>query len=685
MPLRLQKYINLNRRPEPIPPPEQISLPEPTRLPEPIPDKVLFPQLHHDDISNNDNRPIVLFVIQKRGHGLTEKSFCGIGIRGKLTSDILKDSKEYNFVSCFVDTLAEFKVLVKKFSPKIIIYNYSPVSTEWMNTCEFSVMFPHIIHVVINYDMTQKLVDQTTSTNKFNYIITDDDTLQPNDHVFVVARSIPLPTKSYSNNNNNNLPIIGFQGFSARHKGIHRIAKQVIEEFDKAIIRLHIPFSLYGDPHGIRTQECVDEIKRILRNSKIQLEVSHDFKTDEEIVAWLGENDVNCYFYDYLDGCGIASSPDYAIASRKPIAITRSHQFRHMWNLSPSICIEENTLKKIIKNGITPLEPLYEKYTHENVINNYNMICDILYNKHFKTTKFIMINSVPRTCGVYDYALRIRNILQKQLVFGYKEIDTEQDYWNLIQNDNFTYKIVILNYHPSVFPWYKMEMEQKGLTYYYLYHDYTLLDIQPQFILNNDPTATIGVPLPRPLYLDGKECSIQDDVYQPNLKCPKIGSFGFGKSFERIVQIVQEEFDNAIIDLRLPYAYYSKDNGNRMNQIKQMCRNMLVKKNIKLNISHEYVEPEDIISFLQSNDLNIFVYDFLGKSGCSSVLDYALCVNRPIAISDSYMFRHIFHPSICVYQHSLKEIMLNGTDYVKELRAKWHHQSLIDLFSNLSC
>jgi hypothetical protein len=174
------------------------------------------------------------------------------------------------------------------------------------------------------------------------------------------------------------IPKIGFQGFGFRNKGIHRIALQVQSEFDEAIIRLHIPYSLFVDNNGIEARARVAEVEQIITKPGIKIEVSHDFKTEAEVVAWLNENTINCYFFDPLPNCGISSSIDYALAARRPIAITKSHMLVHLWNLKPSVLIEENSLRTIIANGIAPLEPLYEKYTQAQVAKDYENVCDVI-------------------------------------------------------------------------------------------------------------------------------------------------------------------------------------------------------------------------------------------------------------------------------------------------------------------
>lgn len=315
----------------------------------------------------------VLFVTQSYGKGCDEKSHCGVGIRGKLTGEILSK----HFILCHADSNTELERYIIEHKPTVIFYNYHSITTPWMNDSTLRDKYSSIKHVMIHYDVTQNMID-TFNPEKFHgfkHIVTDNEVLKTNNtSVFKVTRSLPrslphnLPSK-------NGIPKIGFQGFASAHKGIFRLAKTVQDEFDEAILRLHIPYSLFGDPNGDSARSYVQAVKEMITKPGIQVESSHEFWPDDKIVEWLSENDVNCYFLDRLENSGIASSPDYAIAARRPIAITQSCMLMHMWDLEPTICIEKTNLKTIIKNGIEPLKPLYEKYTHSNVINDYLDIC----------------------------------------------------------------------------------------------------------------------------------------------------------------------------------------------------------------------------------------------------------------------------------------------------------------------
>jgi len=338
-----------------------------------------------------NNKPIIGFVSQRVGSSSDGyNSYCGIGIRGKLTADILSTSKsnKYRFVSIFIDSISQLEDFIIKNKPKIIIYNYHFITTPFLNDNYIRNKYNDIIHVMIHYDILQSHVDNFSPSmfNGFNHIITDNDKIikkyKDDKNIFIVTRSIP-----YSKNvtryeeRDDKIPIIGFQGFGFVHKGIIRIADKVQEEFDEAIIRLHIPYSYFGDPNGNEARKRVDEVKQIIRKPGIKIEATHDFLSDEDIIQLLNKNTVNCYFYDFLEQSGIASSPDYAIAAMRPIAVNNSRMLINLHNLEPSIEIEKISLKDIIKNGITPLVPIHETYKTSNVIHDYENICDILLNK----------------------------------------------------------------------------------------------------------------------------------------------------------------------------------------------------------------------------------------------------------------------------------------------------------------
>jgi hypothetical protein len=314
----------------------------------------------------------VLFVAQTLGH----KAACGIGLIGKLLGESLVKSKKYRFEVLYTDSEKDLEDKIVATSPAAIIYNYHSHTTPWVHNPTLRKRFSNIVHIMLHHDIHQQIIDSYSARKYFGfkYLVTADPTLKGNDNVFLVNRLIPPhQPKSYIDKG---IPIIGFQGFGPRHKGIHKIAEKVQEEFDEAVIRLHIPFSFYGDPEGNEARKRVAEVRDIIKKPGIKVEASHDLLSTDEIVKFLSENTINCYFYDYLPGAGLASSPDYALAARRPLAVTKSHQLRNFIGLNPSICIEDNSLKDIISFGLKPLEKLHNSYTEESVLRDYETMLD---------------------------------------------------------------------------------------------------------------------------------------------------------------------------------------------------------------------------------------------------------------------------------------------------------------------
>lgn len=172
--------------------------------------------------------------------------------------------------------------------------------------------------------------------------------------------------------------------------------------------------------------------------------------------------------------------------------------------------------------------------------------------------------------------------------------------------------------------------------------------------------------------------------YNNNFPEPKkliISSFGFGtakKGFENLVKKVQEEFDEVEIRINVPFSEYCDKDGSSAKKYAKECRELISKPGIKLNFTHNYFNQTQLLDFLAQSSLIVFLYEDKIGRGISSVLDYALAVNRPIAISNSVMFRHVLDtkPSICIADNSLSEIIKNGTSSLKKFTDDWTAENL---------
>ena len=307
---------------------------------------------------------------------LGEKEGCGVGQYGKHWSTALMEAEEFDFDVLYTDSLQETLNAIYNLQPDIVFYMWNRIASGWMENPAIKQIFPKIKHVNICVDTItrQEIVDNFSPEHHnggFDYLLVCNPTLVGNDRVFVSTRLLP-PAPNVPQYKSD-IPIIGYHGFALGYKGIHKLAAVVNHEFDECIFRLHMPQSWFMDHDGQETIRRKNEISNIIQKPGIRVEYTHHMMDPQDMVNWLSQNTINCYFYEPSDHAALASSTEYALAARRPIAVTRSSYFGDFLNCNPSVVIyEPHSLKEIIANGIEPLKHLHESYTKENFIKHWS-------------------------------------------------------------------------------------------------------------------------------------------------------------------------------------------------------------------------------------------------------------------------------------------------------------------------
>jgi hypothetical protein len=311
----------------------------------------------------------------------------------------------------------------------------------------------------------------------------------------------------------------------------------------------------------------------------------------------------------------------------------------------------------------------------------------------------LFLNHKIQNCGVYQYGKRVFDIIEKdpEVKYIYKEIDCYEEYTALL-NENNHINAIIYNYHLCTMYWLndsniQRKVKNIAIPHECRSHEYLfdiICSIDPD--LNDTPTF---YSLPRPIYEN-----IDDMISTPttdtnvdqfinqytDTNIPIFGSFGFGfhkKNFEKIVSLVNEQYDNAIIKLVIPLAHFG-GNDHQNSMIKESCIKENKKEGIVLMITHDFFSTTDILKFLKSNTMNIFLYSQDGNTnGISSTVDYALSVKKPLAISDSFMFRNIYSDEICLYKNSIEYCIKKSVDYCSIFLEKYSNQNLINKFRKI--
>ncbi len=299
--------------------------------------------------------------------------------------------------------------------------------------------------------------------------------------------------------------------------------------------------------------------------------------------------------------------------------------------------------------------------------------------------KVLFVSHTQQLCGVHEFGLNVAAALQKsaRYSFVYAECSSADELLAKAARENPV--AIIYNYYFSTMPWLKKKIMRKlNVRHIGIMHEVTQQkaddahDSLFQFHIAPDPSLLLKNPI---VFKTGRLVPAYDNIFQPP-SIPTIGSFGFGtkgKGFENLITTVQREFDEADIRFHIPFAAFGDATGSEAKAISERCRKLITKPRISLRVSHEFMTQQQLLDFLAQNTINAFFYEENKGRGISSVIDLALAVNRPIAITGSKMFRHVFSamPSICVRDATLKQIIQNGTEPLKAYRDEWCERNLI--------
>lgn len=301
------------------------------------------------------------------------KSQCGVYEFGRNIGHALEGSASgFKYSEC--GSISDLQIAIRDESPDLIVYNYNPATMSWLSgrfTRKIKCPQIGIIH-----EVTQQVADRADNS-LFNFHIAHDPTLLlSNPIVFKAGRLIPRYDRKFELPP---MPTIGSFGFAGK-KGHKRIVELVEKEFDNAVVRFNIPFATFGDADGSMAKAIAEDCRRALTKTGIKLEISHEFLDEEELLDFLAQNTVNLFLYEAMDWeRGISGTPDLALAVKRPMGITRQSMFRHILRATPSICVEDSSIKEIIQNGIKPLEPFYDEWSQEIVCWDYNrIVTDVL-------------------------------------------------------------------------------------------------------------------------------------------------------------------------------------------------------------------------------------------------------------------------------------------------------------------
>lgn len=299
---------------------------------------------------------------------------CGVYQYGKRFSSILTKSKKYDFIYLELKSKEELIANINKYNPFVIIYNHLNITMPWLDS--------KIIEEIRGLNIKQgTIVHNKHYSTFFDFYLHQD----PNYERCTNNWNILRPLFNYENKvaKEDDIVRIGSFGFGFRSKSypdICRLVNSQAQDFNSIQLNLHLTKSFFCD-NSKEIHSIVQECRNNITSNNIELNISSDFISDQEMLDFLAKNDINIFLYQkYHEYNGISSVIDYALSVKKPIGICQSNMFSHIWKSKPSILLEDNSIKNIINNGIKPLEFYHKAWSQDNFIDHIESIIKELNN-----------------------------------------------------------------------------------------------------------------------------------------------------------------------------------------------------------------------------------------------------------------------------------------------------------------
>ena len=175
------------------------------------------------------------------------------------------------------------------------------------------------------------------------------------------------------------VPVIGSFGFATPGKGFEHVIDAVNREFDKAVVRINIPYSTYMDESGQYAKQLAQMCKDKAKDG-VNVIVTHDYMTKTELIKWCGQNTLNCFLYD-RNQPGLAATTDQAITSGRPLITSKNNTFRHIQKFIKPFPYQ--SLKDAIEHTQKDVEEIQKAWSPEKFRERFE---EVLSNLQFETT-----------------------------------------------------------------------------------------------------------------------------------------------------------------------------------------------------------------------------------------------------------------------------------------------------------
>jgi len=304
---------------------------------------------------------------------------------GYMVYQCLKLSDKYQLDYCEIDS-DNRKI---RTGYDFYFFNYHPITMSWLQTRNLRKELGFVITMILEVAPNDPFV--LCPENHFDLYCALDPTLKNKGKLFAFPR--PLEKLGFEiAKKENRIPVIGSFGFATKGKGFQHVVEAVNKEFEKAIVRINIP---YGDfvPNSKEYAMYIGDLCRAKAKPGIEVEVTHDFMSKEDLITWCGNNSLNCFLYD-RSMPGLSATTDQAIVTETALSVSDNDTFRHITAYLPPY--PAFSLKDSIERSIPMVKKMKSDWAPE------------AFTERFEKVLFENFRELPAITGAADYELPLK-------------------------------------------------------------------------------------------------------------------------------------------------------------------------------------------------------------------------------------------------------------------------------------
>lgn len=284
------------------------------------------------------------------------------------------------------------------------LFNYHLVTMAWLDTSTIKQLLPGV-KLTLVLEVSPNDPFAMCSPNDFDGYCVLDPTLTLNQkNVFAFPRPLEKTDKPVSYEPKE-IPVIGSFGFATPGKGFEHVIDAVNKEFERAVVKINIPYATYADTMGEYAKSLSEMCKNKAKDG-VEVIVTHDFMSKSELIEWCGQNTLNCFLYD-RNQPGLAATTDQAITSGRPLITSKNNTFRHIQKYIKPFPYQ--SLKEAIENTQPIIEQLQidwsaEKFREkfEDVVNSFQFEAPVKNDPDFVQLDLLPIPETPKPIGFFQ-------------------------------------------------------------------------------------------------------------------------------------------------------------------------------------------------------------------------------------------------------------------------------------------